>query len=332
MRAPVPTHSHTRIQDRLISLLPGRAWDERSGVGDERSDERTVGLLALWPCSTEPTRARLDSSMGAYLEMLLQEPQQGTLRLATGGDGEEGENGLSRVLELVQFLQECPPACQRVMIDFLQTWDGVQHRSFILDMLPYLRRMSWQQLSEGVLQRLVPVFASCAPLVKARFLRALAALICRWIRHAPSSLHSRSDACVSEGGDHAGSAAWGGGAGSRADMRSEMDTRGETTQSREGHDVEQVVIGRFFREAAPDEGGLHVRAERAEGHANGGAGAGAGAGDGLAHGARCGEMAWSEQLQRLLLFFDRLAVLGASPLPAPACRLWCRGSVSLCAA
>jgi hypothetical protein len=264
--APVHARTHTlrrTLQDRLVSLLQGRFW----GVGEES----TLGLHALWLCSTEATRARLDESMGGYLDLLL---QQGPVAVAHEA---ETEQALSEVLKLVHFLQECPPACQRVLIDsFLQTWDGQGNKiltRFILDLLPFFRPMSWHQLSAGVLQPLVPVFASCTPLHKARFLRSLGALICRWMRHTP--------------------------------------TVGETMGST--HAAPVVQIGVFFSEAVRGRSGRDAGEERTMEKGHGGVP------PCLGHAAGSRDVPWVEQLERLLLFFDRLAVLGACPPTNKGC-------------
>ena len=282
--ALVHAHSHTlrrTLQDRLVSLLQGRFWGVR--------EESTLGLHALWLCSTEATRARLDESLGGYLELLLQQSQQGPVAVAHGA---ETEQALSEVLKLVHFLQECPPACQRVLIDsFLQTWDGQGNKNltrFILDLLPFLRPMSWHQLSAGVLQPLVPVFASCNPLHKARFLRSLGALICRWMRHTPT------------GGQTMGS------------TQAPSLLCGQTMRST--HAPSPVVqIGFFFSDAVRGRSGRDAGEERTMEKGHGGVP------PCLGHAACSRDVPWVEQLERLLLFFDRLAVLGACPPTNKGC-------------
>lgn len=210
--------------------------------------------------------------MGSYLELLLQQSQEGP---EAGAHGAETQLALSEVLKLVQFLQECPPACQRVLIDFLQTWDGLGNMIFILHILPFLRPMSWHQLSAGVLQPLVPVFASCTPLHKARFLGSLGALICRWMGHTPT-------------------------------VRETMPSTDAAPALQIGSFFSEAVRGQSWRDR---DAGEDRTMEKGFG----------GVPPCLGHAGYSGDVPWVEQLRRLLLFFDRLAVLGACPPTIKAC-------------
>jgi centromere protein I len=141
--------------DRALSLLTSRLGHH---------------LLSLRP---EPEFLfRLSSSLSFYVEqMLFHEnvkslPSSGTV--------------ITQLGLLTQFIQELIPEVDAIIARFLRVWDGVSHRDFIFQLLPFCRPRSFEQFHADYLMPLLRLFVSYRSVMKARIIRTLAQVIYRW--------------------------------------------------------------------------------------------------------------------------------------------------------